>query len=231
MRVRFNFHSSFLVELNRHILVFDYYGNDLNRLGEIDDNKEIIFFASHRHGDHFSKDVFKFKDIYKDVKFVLSDDIWIKSNNIDIFSVSKNKLYDISGIKIETLKSTDEGVAFLISSEDKVIYHAGDLHWWYWADNGEDYVRLWGQKYFDEIENISKRHIDVAFVVLDPRMKSGYKYGLEEFMKRVPDTKVIFPMHMWGDYDIIQRYKRDNPDLPGLDRVMEIKKEGQEFYI
>ena len=231
MRIRFNFHSSFLVELSEHILVFDYYGDDLNRLGSIDESKKIIFFASHRHGDHFSKDIFRFKDIYKNVKYILSDDIWVKSDNINIFSVSPNKTYDISGIKVETLKSTDEGVAFLISLEGKVIYHAGDLHWWYWADKGEDYVKLWGQRYIDEISKIADRHIDIAFVVLDPRMESGYKYGLDEFMRRVPNVKAVFPMHTWEDYNIIERYKEDNPNMYGLDKIMEIKKEGQEFYI
>ena len=35
-------------------------------------------------------------------------------------------------VRIRTLKSTDEGVAFLVEAEGKSIYHAGDLNWWYW---------------------------------------------------------------------------------------------------
>ena len=32
------------------------------------------------------------------------------------------------------LKSTDEGVAFLVEVNGVVIYHAGDLNWWHWDE-------------------------------------------------------------------------------------------------
>ena len=33
---------------------------------------------------------------------------------------------------IASLKSTDEGVAFVVWAEGHSIYHAGDLNWWHW---------------------------------------------------------------------------------------------------
>ena len=40
--------------------------------------------------------------------------------------------YEAAGCKIRTLRSTDEGVAYLVSYRGKRIYHAGDLNWWHW---------------------------------------------------------------------------------------------------
>lgn len=37
---------------------------------------------------------------------------------------------------VETLPSTDEGVAWFVTAEGKFIFHAGDLNWWHWE--GED---------------------------------------------------------------------------------------------
>ena len=47
--------------------------------------------------------------------------------------VNANKGYIIDGVAIETLKSTDEGVAYIVHSDGITIYHAGDLNWWHWT--------------------------------------------------------------------------------------------------
>ena len=44
----------------------------------------------------------------------------------------------IGSVQVETLKSNDEGVAFLVTAEGRTIYHAGDLNWWYWNGEPED---------------------------------------------------------------------------------------------
>lgn len=231
--VRFNFHSCFTVELDSHIFIFDYYksADKKDCLKKLDNNKQTIFFASHRHGDHFSKDIFEYRSYFKDVRYVLSDDIWMKNSEEEIDFVKPNSSYKFGDVEVVTLKSTDEGVAFLIKTEGKCVYHAGDLHWWYWEENGAEYVRTWGEKYIKEIEKIKNEDIDVAFVLLDPRMKSGYGEGMSEFLKRVPKAKNVFPMHMWGAYSLINDYLKTNEGKVYKDKLFVISEENEEFII
>ena len=52
--------------------------------------------------------------------------------------VSPNQSYAVDDLLITTLKSSDEGVAFLIEAEGSVLYHAGDLNWWHWDKENSD---------------------------------------------------------------------------------------------
>jgi hypothetical protein len=81
--------------------------------------------------------------------------------------------------------------------------------------------------YKREIDKLENRQIDLAFVPLDPRLESAYSYGLDYFLEKT-ETKVVFPMHFWGDTDVIKRYKKD---YRGSTEVMEIEKEGEMFHI
>ena len=73
----------------------------------------------------------RWSEQYPDVRYILSVDIAGKNSQRNSRSglvyVTANKKYDFDGIKVQTLHSTDEGVAFIVYMEDKVIYHAGDL--------------------------------------------------------------------------------------------------------
>ena len=79
---------------------------------------------------------------------------------------------------MRTLKSTDEGVAFLIRIGERIIYHAGDLNWWHWEEESPRYNKLMMQRYQREIEKLEGRHIDVAFVPADPRQGEQYYWDL-----------------------------------------------------
>lgn len=51
MRVTYIGHSGFSVELESHILLFDYYEGTMP---EFDPAKKLLVFASHSHPDHFN---------------------------------------------------------------------------------------------------------------------------------------------------------------------------------
>ena len=57
-----------------------------------------------------------------------------------------------SGVKIRAFKSTDEGVAFLIETEGKRIYHAGDLNNWVWAGEPEADNKRMSENFHKELE-------------------------------------------------------------------------------
>lgn len=232
-------HSSFLVELDRCLLLFDYFPAEAvpdvgfaGELPELPPEKHLYVFASHRHRDHFSLEVLRWQEERENITYILSKDIRLGKNYLarsgislsvkdHIRFVSPLGHYEVDDLVIDTLRSTDEGVAFVITAEGQTIYHAGDLHWWNWGERGEIYCESIGRAYKKEINRLEDRHIDVAFVVLDPRMGDAYYLGMEYFLTHV-DADWVFPMHLWRDYGLIRKLKR-RPSLGRLsDKVVEM---------
>ena len=71
-KLRFIFHSSYLLELPDAYILFDYYQGDLP---ELDGTKRLYVMASHAHYDHFSPVVFQLIRKYPGTTYILSDDI------------------------------------------------------------------------------------------------------------------------------------------------------------
>ena len=147
-KVYYLMHSSFVVELDDRYLLFDYFNRDVcadvvsyrGSLPEFDPNKKLYVFASHSHKDHWWLENLRFADSRDNVKFILSKDIrlgrnYLIRNGFDlsikqkITFVAPLKKYHVDDMTIETLRSTDAGVAFVINVGDMNIYHAGDLNW------------------------------------------------------------------------------------------------------
>ena len=62
--IYFLHHSGFVLELEKVILVFDYYLDPLKLLEERLEktDKPVYFFVSHVHGDHFNRAIRSFED-------------------------------------------------------------------------------------------------------------------------------------------------------------------------
>ena len=86
-------------------------------------------------------------------------------------------------------------------------------------------------KYLLFVLKTLNKHFDIGFVPLDSRMgEDGYFLGLDYFIKNI-DCDNIFPMHMWGDYKWIERFK-SRPDIANLrERVVDIDRENMIFEI
>lgn len=247
MRVRFVHHSAFVVELEEHVLIFDYFNGDrvngysfLGNLPEYTSDSDIYFFASHKHADHFDMDILRLKEKYTNAKYILSKDCKMSSNflskhGIDpsikdsITYVTGLNNYIVDDIEIRTLLSTDAGVAFVIKCEDKRIYHAGDLNDWYIEGAGDINNGKMKRCYQHEIKKI-KDFVDVAFVPVDPRLGTHCYDGFDYFMKTV-DVKYAFPMHTWQQPDIIDGYlnRISNPSFMG--RIIKPTHENEEFVL
>ena len=63
MKITYIGHSGFSVELESHILLFDYYEGTMP---EFDPAKKLLVFASHSHPDHFNREILKLADVYTD---------------------------------------------------------------------------------------------------------------------------------------------------------------------
>lgn len=233
MKITYIHHSSFCVELENSILLFDYFKGDLPKF---DTNKKLYVFASHFHEDHFDKCIFDIQNVHPDVTYILSKDI--KRNRSKYIKAAKNSVIlnfneniSIDDMKIKTLESSDIGVAFLIEIEGKVIYHAGDLNWWHWeGENSDEENKYAENKFKDGIDKIKGLDIDLAFVPLDPRQGDFYYLGFNYFMENT-NTKVAFPMHMWGDFSLCKTFKSSEYAKDYKDRVIEISKDNQVFDI
>lgn len=62
MTLRYIFHSGFLVETARCILVFDYWMDPADVMsGYMNTCKHVYVFSSHFHEDHFTKAILRWK--------------------------------------------------------------------------------------------------------------------------------------------------------------------------
>jgi len=214
MKVKYIHHSCFLVETDRFYYLFDY---EKGYMPEMDAAKPVFVLSSHGHADHYNPEVFPLlvDAGMRHVRAILSDDIEVPAG-IDTLQVAPGREYDLGPEqRLVTFQSTDVGVAFLIEDQGKLIYHAGDLNDWVWAEEGDAYNAQMTLDYCSQIkllsEKLNHREIDVAFVVLDPRQEKDYDRGLCRFMENIA-AKQVYPMHYWGKPEVIAAFLKDHPE-------------------
>ena len=123
------------------------------------------------------------------------------------------------------------GVAFLVQTDGLTIYHAGDLSVWNVDEDGNPlYSDIYGGGYKKQMRHLENKHIDLGFVVLDPRMGAGAYAGLDYFVQRI-DCDLIFPMHCWEDYSIIKKYKRRPQVARFRDKIVDIDRDNIIFNV
>lgn len=238
IKVKYLYHSGFLVEYKNTVLIFDYFPNphDNTSLGtgiialpELKD-KKVLVFCSHRHPDHFDPIVLSWKKEHNDIQYYFSSDIPKKYHYEFVTLLKPYQTYENTDINIQTFKSTDEGVAFLVSLFDITIYHAGDLNWWHWNEESKAWNNDMAARFKYEISLLKGFDIDIAFLPTDPRQEDAEIWGLNWFIEHV-NVKTIFPMHFWDDYTIMERIKKVAQEKPDLNKVRLISKQGVVFNI
>lgn len=240
MEVTYIGHSGFLMKTSKTYFLFDYYEGELPQMNK---DAPIVVFVSHKHADHYNPVIFELVKQYPHVHYVVSRDVPVKwkiqefkgqgiSLEEHITVVRKNTdtklaLYgQKEPLKITTLKSTDEGVAYLLEYEGKRYYHAGDLNLWLWAGETKQYNDNMRIKYFRELEKLKGMQLEAAFLPLDPRQEQDAFAGLENFLEYVQVTKV-FPMHFWGKYTIIKDFLKKHPEYEK--QIARVERPGQTF--
>lgn len=224
MKVTFIEHSGFMVEMEQNVLLFDYYQGEIP---SFDGSKTLYVFASHSHADHYDPAIWKLKEQYKDIHYILSDDI---KDNEGAVVMKAHEKKEVAGIEIETLRSNDMGVAFLVKVEGKTIYHAGDLNWWHWNGEPEEDNEYYKKTFQDEMKYLEGKKIDLAFMLLDPRQEDKYCWGMNYFLEHT-DSKVVFPMHCFEHYKINRHYLNCEDGRRWKNIVRDITGAGQVFEI
>ena len=180
-------HSGVAVETENHLLFFDIFGEALTPAENEDlekgvinpaqmQDKDILFFVSHEHHDHFDPKIFGLDKMGKRVRYVLPEEF------DEIFEdgifVHANMQVQLEDCRITTFDSTDIGVAYLVEIDGMRIYHAGDLNWWHWEGEEESFNLDQATRYQHEMQQLKKtlqgKSLDLAFIPMDQRLGAGF---------------------------------------------------------
>ncbi len=234
-------HSGFALRLDDTFLIFDYYLDTCDHLEralasgvidpeEIKDSK-VLIFSSHKHPDHFNPIILDWKEKLPHSKYFLSSDIPKKYRYPWIHLMKPHEVYEDGAVKVQTFKSTDEGVAFLVTLDCIRIYHAGDLNWWHWDEEPKDRNGDMAARFKQEVSLIQPyQPIDIAFLTADPRQEQAALWGMTFFLEQI-NVKAAFPMHFWEDYSINGLIHKASADHPQLKKVKNISARGQLFTL
>ena len=234
MRVTFLAHSGFLVELPSALLLFDYLGAGLPALPD----KPLLIFASHRHEDHFTPSIFSLDDGSRETYFLLGKDIKLTPRHLEKWGVSaetagkcfclggNETASPLPGVTVETLPSTDEGVAFLVTCDDRTIFHAGDLNWWHWEGEPKDWNRNMEVNFKRYCEPLRNRSIDLALLPLDPRQERDGFRGTKYFLETA-DIRRFIPMHQWEKFSFTDDFLAQYPQFRSV--TEKVSEAGQIF--
>ena len=218
IRLTYIFHSGFVVETAAGILVFDYWldlANVLPKCLSRRGGRHVYGFASHFHKDHFTKDIFGWKQsLGSDVTYILSKDILKHSRadkgEADVW-LAKGGTWADENIQVTATGSNDSGVSWIVETGGNRIFHAGDLCNWYarfLADGnkyrqpyseelGEDIDPVAEEKRFlGELKDIQKiaKGFDLVMFPVDGRIGNGYTLGARQFIERF-QVGMFVPMH------------------------------------
>ena len=218
IRLTYIFHSGFVVETAAGMLVFDYWldlANVLSKCLSRRGGRHVYVFASHFHEDHFTKDIFGWKQsLGSDVTYILSKDILKHSRadkgEADVW-LAKGGTWADENIQVTATGSNDSGVSWIVETGGNRIFHAGDLCNWYarfLADGnkyrqpyseelGEDIDPVAEEKRFlGELKDIQKiaKGFDLVMFPVDGRIGNGYTLGARQFIERF-QVGMFVPMH------------------------------------
>lgn len=250
MTLTFLAHSGFLLEWERFYTLFDYERGEIPPLRA---DKPLLVFVSHNHADHFNPVIFSLLARYPDTRFFLARDVAMTPRRREKLGVSDEAFARVTTLRpdaalavgvagetlmIRTVKSTDAGVAYLLGCEGRLVYHAGDCNWWHWESEGAAYCGNMAALYGRAMEKLAaavaleaQRQgcapcIDVAMAPLDPRLGDAYAMGVEKLLRTV-SVKKLFPMHLWGEFGAVTRYRAAHPQR--AETVMPITRDGEVF--
>ncbi len=209
------YHSGFIIETVNHTLIFDCIEPDksLNVTGFnqrdiyrkwINSRNNVFVFVTHHHQDHFMPSVLDWNASNPSLHIIAGYDVPIKpSQNCHLMNPSEK--LKINEVSIEAFGSTDDGVSFYVQVDNMSFFHSGDLNWWHWNEFTSQQLEQEELDFKNEIQQISSKIIDVAFVPVDPRLEEHYYLAGEYFVETCKPSLMV-PMHFGIHFDITQQF-------------------------
>lgn len=208
--ITYLWNSGFAVELEKCVLIFDYYQDAAKAVpGLLKGKNKAYVFASHAHFDHFSPDIAGFaSDV---TRYFLSEDIQGLKGTKEIpeekrVYLSTYDAYEDSDVKVTSYSSTDQGTSFLVEVDGWKIFHAGDFNWWHWKEDTAENISLARNGFQKQMKRLDGLEADIAFFPVDLRMQEFASCGAKEFCQR---TKVDYLITMHNTTQVPWRIEPD----------------------
>lgn len=215
MKLTYIFHSGFVLETEQAVLVFDYWMDPSGVMRNVlQSRKPMYVLSSHFHEDHFNRDIFEWKNRKENVTYILSKDILrhrrAGKEEADIW-LAKGGMWSDELVSVKALGSTDSGVSWIVETEGKRIFHAGDLGNWYarflpeavpgqtiYSEEFDEYINpiAHEKQFLGELKDICKvaDGFDIVMFPVDGRIGNGYTLGGRQFIERFK-VGLFVPMH------------------------------------
>lgn len=203
IKLTYIFHSCFMLETEQCVLIFDYWKDspegDVKKMLE-HTGKRVYFMASHFHEDHFNPEIIAMNVPNGDKRIILSRDIIrrhrAKKTDADVI-MRKGDVYNDEYIKIKAFGSTDAGVSFMLETDGKKIFHAGDLNNWHWEDEStpQEVKKMEGD-FKAVLRDIKAEYptVNLAMFPVDPRLGTDFARGARQWLQTIKTT-YLAPMH------------------------------------
>ena len=203
MDVIYLLNSGFLLRVDGVLLVFDAFDDPAKVLDQElakDNFTHLYLFASHAHFDHFNPMIARYAD--KVQRYLLSEDIRRNPGaaRIPVDQISWIGLYDAwqdDRITVTSFSSTDEGTSFLVETNAKRIFHAGDFNWWDWTGETDENRKLAENGFRKQMKRLAGLSFDLAFFPVDGRLGPSMERGAKVFCAET-HPKALVSMHSVG---------------------------------
>lgn len=218
IQITYIHHNCFTLKLPDKTFLFDYpadqYLDEARRAAVIAQiqNTDLHLFSTHNHADHWNRKSLNLSSHTKSLTCILSHDI-VKKNrqlkqNPSCHPVEADQSYSIGDFTVDTFKSNDEGVAFLIHIGPLNIYFGGDLANWNWEGLNKQEIRLLVDYFGEVLDKLKQWPIHIAFSNTDKRLANWA--GAAQFMETVK-PKLFVPMHTFGETGSIGKFLDIHP--------------------
>lgn len=214
-------HSGFLLELDKAVLVFDYFTDPASILSQYENSrKTFFFFVSHSHYDHWNTEIFDFcpkgrRYFFLEAGCDVPDPSSYASREDDVI-IRVTPGYDdtadeetaASGVlRVRCFGSTDEGVSFLVDTAAGVVFHSGDLNFWDWEAMGKVDAEM-EAAYRTELKHVAAaldgQPIWLTMLPVDQRLGPKAFAGALVFQDYL-STLYLVPDHLNGGVNLPQK--------------------------
>lgn len=201
------YHSCFVWEGEEFLLVYDYWKDPEGRLRallEAAGEKEVYFVVSHFHEDHYNPDLPGWCAEHERWHLLPSYDT-VKRRRIDpalpLAVLRFGMQVETPWFRLKAYRSTDVGVCTVAELTDgTTLFHAGDCNNWYFADRGNDRLKVSREQmeklYLSILRDIRQDYprLDHAMFPVDPRLGQEMLRGVWQLTSRM-EVKAFHPMH------------------------------------
>ncbi len=194
MNVYYLQHSGFVLDDGVRCYIFDYYKDPAGHVERFyNEGRELWFFVSHSHGDHYNPAILDFKR--PSTKYIMHADVPMKEKGDQMIRLSVGQEIAVDEVTITMYGSTDEGGSFLVNTPFQSFFHAGDLNWWHWLGDTPENNRQAREWATEELGRLRGLSVDIAFFPVDERLEEAREWGVWEFLALVEVKKMLVPMH------------------------------------